>query len=258
MATDANFRIAKLEFYIDNILQQSSNSPSSVYFSFWFNSTLYANGSSHILTVKAYGAAGNPPGVASVNVIVYNVLNAPASLVASTISSSQINLSWSDVSGETGFRIERSPDSVNWTQIATTGAGIISFQNLGLNASTTYYYRVRATNSIAGDSSPSNVAKATTQSVLPNMPSNLAASVVSSTQINLSWSDNSANESGFRIERSKDGISFTEIAAVGANTNTFSSTGLIKNTKYYYRVRAYNIAGNSPYSTTASATTYRR
>lgn len=86
-------------------------------------------------------------------------------------------------------------------------------------------------------------------------PSGLTATAVSSSQINLSWSDNSSTETGFRIERgSSSGGPYTEIATVGAGVATYSNTGLSASTTYYYRVRAYN-NGNSLYSNVASATT---
>jgi hypothetical protein len=88
---------------------------------------------------------------------------APSGLTATAASSSQINLVWTDNStNETGFEIDRKTGSTgSWSQIATTGAGVTSYSNTGLTASTTYYYRVRATNS-AGDSADSNEASATT------------------------------------------------------------------------------------------------
>src|SRR4029077_20842345 len=86
-------------------------------------------------------------------------------------------------------------------------------------------------------------------------PSTLTASVTSWSQINLSWADNSTNETGFKVERSLDGINFTQIGTVGSNVKSYSSAGLNASTKYYYRVRAYNSGGNSSYSNTASATT---
>jgi hypothetical protein len=78
---------------------------------------------------------------------------------------------------------------------------------------------------------------------------------VSSSQINLSWTDNSNNETGFKVERSKNGKGFSQLATVGANVTTYSDTGLNRTTTYYYRVRAVNAGGNSAYSNIASATT---
>jgi hypothetical protein len=82
---------------------------------------------------------------------------------------------------------------------------------------------------------------------------------MSTSQINLSWTDNSTNETGFKIERAA-ALSgpFSQIATVGTNVKTYQNTGLQRNTTYYYRVRAYNAAGNSGYSNTANATTRKR
>jgi RHS repeat-associated protein len=86
-------------------------------------------------------------------------------------------------------------------------------------------------------------------------PTGLSAVVASASQINLAWADNSTNESGFRIERSPNGSSWTEIATVGANTTTYQNTGLTCGTTYYYRIQAYNGGGNSVSSNEAHATT---
>ena len=90
----------------------------------------------------------------------------------------------------------------------------------------------------------------------PTAPSNLAVSVVSSSQLNLVWVDHSGIETGFKVERStSSGSGFSQIGTTAANDVTYSSTGLSSGTTYYYRVRAYNGAGNSGYSNTAHATT---
>ena len=183
---------------------------------------------------------------------------APSGLTANAVSSSQINLSWTDNSAnETGFKIERSTNNLNFTQIATVGVNIKTYSNTGLTASTQYFYRVRATNA-SGDSGYSNTANATTSPVsnIPAAPSGLTATAVSRTRINLSWTDNSTNETGFKIERSFNGTSFQQIATVGANVKTFAHTGLVRSKKYWYRVRAYNASGNSAFSNVASATTF--
>ena len=92
---------------------------------------------------------------------------------------------------------------------------------------------------------------------LPSAPSNLAASTLSRSQINLSWTDNANNENGFKIERCVGATcsNFTQIASVGANVTNFSNSGLKRNTAYRYRLRSYNISGNSPYSNIAGAKT---
>src|SRR5207249_2597879 len=127
--------------------------------------------------------------------------NAPASptgLLASAASSSQIDLAWTDnANNETGFKIERSPDNLAWSQIATVAANVATYSNTGLTPNTTYYYRVRATNT-GGDSAYSNTASAATLPTAPTAPTALLASAASSSQINLSWTDNANNETGFK------------------------------------------------------------
>ncbi len=87
-------------------------------------------------------------------------------------------------------------------------------------------------------------------------PSNLSASVVSKSRIDLSWQDNASNETGFRIERKKaSDASYTVITEAGPNVTSYSDTGLSAGTKYSYRIKAYNSSGESSYSNEASATT---
>jgi outer membrane biosynthesis protein TonB len=89
----------------------------------------------------------------------------------------------------------------------------------------------------------------------PAAPANLLATAISSSQIALSWTDNSNNESGFQIQRSSDGVNFTLVVTVGVNVTTYTNSGLTAATTYYYRLRAFNSRGNSALSNVASATT---
>jgi len=90
-------------------------------------------------------------------------------------------------------------------------------------------------------------------------PSDLVATAVTSSQIDLSWTDNANNEDDFKIERKTGVIGvYAEIEkGIGTRTSytSYSDTGLVSGITYYYRVRAYNTNGYSMYSNEASATT---
>jgi hypothetical protein len=183
---------------------------------------------------------------------------APTGLAATAQSSDQINLTWKDnARDETGFRIERRTGGGDYAELGTTGANATSFEDADLTAGTTYTYRVCAYNA-AGDSRYSNEASATTlpgTGTVPAAPSYLNAAAAGSTQINLAWTDNANDETGFKIERKTGTGSYGQVAEVGANVTSYSDAGLDAATTYTYRVYAYNTAGNSVYSNEASATT---
>ena len=181
---------------------------------------------------------------------------APTNLSAAAISPSQINLAWTDNSdNETGFAIERCTGSgcSNFSEIARVGSDLTAFGDVGLTAGILYRYRVLAFNA-AGTSKDSNIAEASTPVPPPTAPSNLRSSVVSSNQINLSWSDNSTDEDGFRLERCTGAVAscpdanFALIAQTIANVTSFNDTGLQAQSTHTYRVRAFNAAGTSSYS----------
>jgi hypothetical protein len=89
----------------------------------------------------------------------------------------------------------------------------------------------------------------------PTAPANLAATAAGTSQINLSWTDTSTSQTGVKIERSIDNVTFTQITVADATAVSYSDSGLSASTAYFYRVRATNASGDSPYSNTASATT---
>ena len=181
-------------------------------------------------------------------------LAAPSGLSASAAGQSNINLGWNDnSSGENGFRVERSTDGSSFTLIATTGANVTAYGDSGLSPGNTYFYRVLAFD-LEGDSGYSNVAQATTDDVPPAAPSGMTAQAVSESAIDLDWTDNAVNETGYIVDRSTDQSSWTRVANLGANATSFMSAGLQASTQYFYRVAATNGAGSSGFAT-ASATT---
>ncbi len=89
-----------------------------------------------------------------------------------------------------------------YTEIKTLSTNITSYSDTGLNPDTTYYYRIRAYNSF-GHSDYSNEANATTKpaGTAPSKPLNLTGIANSTSEISLTWTDNSGNEDGFKLER---------------------------------------------------------
>src|SRR5204862_576239 len=73
--------------------------------------------------------------------------------------------------------------------------------------------------------------------------------------VNLTWTDNSNNEDGFQLYESTDGVNWAQLTAVGANVTAYSWSGAAPGTSYSFRMTAYNGAGESTPSNTASVTT---
>jgi hypothetical protein len=86
-------------------------------------------------------------------------------------------------------------------------------------------------------------------------PTNLAASAAIATQVKLTWQDNAVGETGYKIERSTDGVNFTQIGTVGADTTIYYDGAVSASTSYTYRVRATTGTTDSGYSNNASITT---
>jgi len=184
--------------------------------------------------------------------------NAPDSLFARAVSTTQINLNWQDKSNnEEGFKIEKKiQGSTVWNEIAAVNENITYYQDVGLQSGRVYYYRIYAFNAW-GNSDYSNVVWDTTKQS-PDSPTQLVAQAVSVNEIDVSWNDNSDDEDGFGIER-KDSTTgqWFAIGSVNKNITIYHDMGLNMGQTYFYRVYAYNSFGNSGYSNEASATTGR-
>jgi len=188
---------------------------------------------------------------------------APASPtnLAAAASSGSITLTWSDNSdNETSFRLDRASDGVNFTQIATINADVTSYADTSVTAGTTYTYRIKAINSVGG-SVWSNLASATASGTTPTPPPSgkpastgaTLTATASTGRITLAWADKSNNESGFWIERSTDGKSFSKLTQTVADVTSFVDTSVVAGVTYTYRIRAFNSSGNSVWSNLASA-----
>ncbi len=311
--------------------------------------------------VKAFNGGGSTY-YATTSATTANVPAAPSALSATPGTFSvAVSVTWTDnSSNETGFKIERSTDGVNFSEINTTAANATSYDDSSVSPVTTYYYKVRATNALGnsaysntddattvgapavttdsasgittsaatlnGTANPNGVSATgwfrysttnpgtcnttfgtrapasggsslgsgtsgvgyaqgisglaagttyyvcaiaqnsvgtttgsvqsfTTTPAAPSAPTGLDATNVSGTQNDLTWTDASSNEDGFKVERSTNGGAYTQIATTSAGATSYSDTGVSADNTYSYRVRAYNAGGNSSYSNTDSVIT---
>jgi chitodextrinase len=224
-----------------------------------FSNTGLSANTTYQYAVAAYDRAGNTSSKSS-SVSATTLSNstdttppsAPEGLTATAISSSAINLTWTaatDDVGVKGYTVFR-----NGAQVASVTT--TAFSDTGLTADTTYQYNVLAYDEAGNNSPQSEPASATTEissgdTTAPSIPSDLIATAISSSAINLTWtaSSDSVGVTGYKVFRNG-----SEITTV---TNTsFSDTGLTASTTYSYTVSALDAAGNeSDQSQSASATT---
>jgi hypothetical protein len=178
-----------------------------------------------------------------------------------------VTITWTDAStNESGFYVYRntSNTTVGATQINSVGAGVQTYTDNSTNnpgnapaVNTTYYYWVSAYN-VLGESTKVAASQNATGGVttlnVPAAPTSLTATATSTTQIDLAWTDNATNETGYVVERATSpGSGFwSQIATPAAGATSYSNTGLTESTQYEYRVYATNAAGNSANSNAAS------
>jgi len=186
-----------------------------------------------------------------------SVPNAPSNLEANAVTSTSIALVWQDNSNnEEGFKIYRwLVPEYDFINIATLNPNVTAYQDNTVISGTYYYYRVYSYN-YAGDSG-SNEVYTITNYLVPAAPTGLFVIAQSENQIYLTWSDNSTDEQGFKIERKVGSTGeWSEIIRIGSNSVNYTNSGLSPNTNYYYRIKAYNENGNSYYTNIANATTF--
>jgi predicted phage tail protein len=186
----------------------------------------------------------------------------PTNLTATAQPGPQVLLAWTDnATTESGFVAQRCAGAgcVDFAQIATpgafTGTGAVNYTDTGVVPGTTYRYQVAAINS-GGQSSWSNIASVYVPNP-PAPPTNAVAicrRVGSYARCAISFTDNSTNETGFTVQRSRYstfvGGGFTSVdlpprTGVGTVVIWEPGTNLPRNTDQYFRVRSFNADGTS-------------
>ena len=206
-----------------------------------------------VSTISAGGTSLSSGEVSAVTKPAAPVLNAPTG-----ITTTQVTLGWTNVEGETGYKVERKQGAGEWSEITTRGVNVVSFTDTGLTSNTQYYYRVRASNA-SGDSAYSGEQPVLTLFTSPTL---ISAAGSSMTQIDLAWS-NVEDETGYTVQVASCNYnnngdsdvvycttaysywsSWSNIATPGADVTSHSHTGLSSGYAYKYRVIA-NTTGNS-------------
>ncbi len=163
-----------------------------------FTDSTVTNGTTYFYVVSATNAAGE--GGNSNETSGMPSLTAPTGFSA-TGGNAQVSLAWSAVTNATGYVVKRSTTSGGpYTPLAASPTGTTLTDSTVTNG-TTYYYVVAATSSEHEGPNSAQASATPTAVVAPAAPSNLAATVTTGSQANLTWTDNSSNETGFRIER---------------------------------------------------------
>ena len=180
---------------------------------------------------------------------VVNDLAAPAGVTATRGTGTALVVSWQSVADATGYVIQRSDDGVEFVDAGTAAAAATSWTNSGLAGSMRYFYRVRATDAV-GRSVASAVVGVVNR---PSAVTNASVTSLTSSQVVLNWRDKSG-DSGYRIERSSDNVTFTQIATVGTNVPSYTATSLSVGTPYWFRITPMSPFGDSVPTTITGST----
>ena len=193
---------------------------------------------------------------------VYAIPRAVASLTLTSLNDTDVRITWTAptvASLPITYRLERADDSEFTTGLATLleDSTALTYDNTGLAAPATFYFRVRAENYI-GDGAYA-VAAITTAGVAPSLPRNFSASASSSSAISLGWSAPSTGTPAsftYTLQRATSSSFLTGLTTLlsRSSSSSYSNTGLSSSTTYYYRVRAHNLSGSSSYTSTSATT----
>jgi len=182
-----------------------------------------------------------------------NGLAAPTGVTVRQGGGASLVVSWQAVTGADGYAIERSANGVDYTTVFTAASADRSWTNTGLAGAMRYFYRVRAASG-SSRSAASAIASAVNR---PSPVTQAAVTSLSNSQLVLNWIETSG-ETGYRIEQSIDNVAFTQIATVGANVPSYTSSGLAAGTPYWFRISPMTATGDgNPVVITGSTTGFQ-
>lgn len=179
------------------------------------------------------------------------LITVPTGLAGTALSSSAIEISWNSVAGADEYKVFRSL-SMSGTYEEIAIAAQTDFTDTGLDANTTYYYKLSAKGP-SGESEQTDPVSVTTKMPVPDTPDGLTAVALSSSEIKVDFNTVSGAV-GYNIYYCESPPNnFTLLTTVGSGTYTHNN--LTPETEYFYKVSAYNDDGESELSDSVSATT---
>jgi subtilisin family serine protease len=222
-----------------------------------FTDGTVSNGAQYFYVVAAVSSAETSPNSTEVSATPLVLAATPTGVIANAAQttvagSSTVTVRWNASSGASSYKVKRATSLTGaWAVVANVSSTATSYsQAVTATANNVYYYRVVAVNA-AGDSADSTAA---TVSTVPSSPANMTGTALISSQVQLKWTDRSADEQGFKIEYWTGSV-WSQLGTVGAGVTSVNITGTSSRVTYFFRVRAYNGTLNTAYSNNATVTT---
>jgi probable HAF family extracellular repeat protein len=192
-----------------------------------------APGSPHALVLRGTGVIPAP--------------GAPTDLSVRQVAPGALQLTWADHSAtETGFGVWRKSGSGGWERILDAPVNATSFTDRSAQPGTAYTYRVRAHDSLLASEWSNEVVVATPP--VPAPPSALVVHARKTGEAELTWSDNSTNETAFAVWRKGEHGEWERVAVLAPDRTSFVDRGTRSGGNYQYRVRAIGLSGASDWT----------
>ena len=214
--------------------------------------TTVSGGTHYLYQIVATNVTGDSaPGTSN------SALTVPAAqsdFAATPISAGEVDLSWTDVTGATSYTIERKTGAGTYSPITSPAlaGNIHSYMDTGVSPATSFTYEIFATDA-TGNSTTTQSSSVLT---VPAAVTIATTTVVSTSEIDLTWTADTGTVSGYRVFRSDDmGGTFSQLGSDLSNsTHGYNDTTLDAATPYIYRVVAFNATGHSGNSDTDTLT----
>lgn len=203
--------------------------------------------------VRAYNVSGNSGYSNIADSTTLAAIAKPSNLVGFAFSGTEIEITFQDnSSAEDDHRVERKPYGGSFSEVKTLPPNVTYWRDSGRSTGTTYIYRVRARQGAQYSDYSDELSIATWS--IPPAPSNFSISEITDETMRLSWSP-TGGETGCKIEKSTNGVDYSEIAKIGKWIGEYLVRDLDPSTQYWFKIREYNPAGNGTYTSPVTDTT---